>query len=175
MLKTVRAEGAGEEIQPCHCESLWKLAAILMYYCHESKIPWPGIEPNTSCVLTTGNLHHTTEAKQLCIIEQVFNCASEHNYIKYIISGKNCRIPGSNTGPWACTVCPIYGVDVVELLENFAMLCNSQSGYSISSWCKNQTNPAKIFSLSVEFVDYCQSQNLISVRTYQTNQETTKI
>ena len=44
--------------------SVWELikTAILMYYCRERKIPQPGIEPPTSCVLTTRSLHYVTEA-----------------------------------------------------------------------------------------------------------------
>ena len=43
------------------------------------------------------------------------------------------------------------------------------TGYSISSQCKHQNSPANnIDTLILEFVNNCQSQNLIFVTVYQT-------
>ena len=54
------------------------------------------------------------------------------------------------------------------------MLSNNQSIRTqyIQLMYKHQNNPAIIFGLLFEFVNYCQFQNLISVRTYQTHWET---
>ena len=63
---------------------LWKLmkSVILKQFCYERKIPNPRIKPRTSCSLTIGNLHYTTEATWH-MKARISKGVAEHNYMKY--------------------------------------------------------------------------------------------